>query len=125
MVLVPVVWGVPSLPSGHVLYESGGGPEIIPVEVDLARVRRERETGLRGLGQPLKSFRDRKVEFPVYDRALPQHPYLSTLGPLAMPVRGSKAGVGALEPKTSEQPAITDVAEIVDFPIHPQGETGT
>ncbi|MEQ8708252.1 MAG: carbon-nitrogen hydrolase family protein [Rhodospirillales bacterium] len=112
-------------PSGHILYESGGGPEIIPVEVDLARVRRERETGVRGLGQPLKSFRDRKVEFPVYDRAQPQHPYLGTLGPLAMPGRGSKAGVGAMEPKESEQPAAAGVAEVVDFPIHPQGETGT
>ena len=46
-------------PSGTVLHQSGAGEEIIPIEIDIARVRRQRERGLNGLGQPLKSFRDR------------------------------------------------------------------
>ncbi len=55
-------------PAGDVLYQAGSGEEMIPIEIDLDRVRRSREVGLRGLGQPLKSFRDRKVDFDVYRR---------------------------------------------------------
>lgn len=80
-------------PSGHVLHQAAGQEEIIPVEIDLAQVRRQRETGIRGLGQVLKSFRDRAVEFPVYDRAGAVDDYLGTLGPLRMPARGSSAGL--------------------------------
>jgi predicted amidohydrolase len=112
-------------PSGHILYAAGGGEEIIPIEVDFAHVRRQRETGLRGLGQPLKSFRDRKVDFSIYDRSQPQHPYLGTLGPLAMPVKGDVSGLNAPEPKESEQAAPQDVGEIVDFAAYPHGGTGT
>ena len=118
-------------PSGHVLYESGSSNEIIPVEVYLSRVRRERETGLRGLGQPLKSFRDRKVEFPVYDRNIPQHPYLGSLGPLAMPARGSQAGIDGKTLTASALPLVhgvpafeTGVGEVVDFPVYPLEEKG-
>ena len=54
-------------PSGYVLHQADGGAEIMPIEVDFARVRRERERGLRSnLGQPLKSFRDRDCDFDVY-----------------------------------------------------------
>jgi hypothetical protein len=73
---------------------------MIPLEIDLDRVRRSREVGLRGLGQPLKSFRDRQVDFTVYDRSTP-YEYLDTLGPLVKPVRGSRAG---LEPAPADAP---------------------
>jgi predicted amidohydrolase len=72
-------------PSGYVLHQAGAGSEVIPIEVDLARVRRERERGLRNLGQPLKSFRDRTVDFEVYRRESGVASYLDTLGPLAKP----------------------------------------
>lgn len=75
-------------PSGYVLHQAEGGAEIIPVEVDLVRVRRERERGLRNLGQPLKSFRDRECEFDVYRRDGGIDGYLKSLGPLAKPDRG-------------------------------------
>ena len=78
-------------PSGHVLHQAAAGPEIIPVEVDLDRVRRERETGIRGLGQVLKSFRDRQAEFPVYHRSPESEAYLRSLGPLVKPAGGGHA----------------------------------
>ncbi len=74
-------------PSGDVIHQAGTGEEVMPIEVDLNRVRRERETGLRGLGQPLKSFRDRRVDFSVYRNEAGATPFLDTLGPLAKPVR--------------------------------------
>ena len=88
-------------PAGLVLHQAAGQEEIIPMEIDLDLVRRQRETGLRGLGQTLKSFRDRDVEFDLYDRANGEAPFLESLGPLKMPDRGSRAGLdvrpGALE----------------------------
>lgn len=77
-------------PSGIVLHQSGAGEEIIPLEVDLGQVRRQRERGLRGLGQVLKSFRDRSADFPVYDRESGADGYLHTLGPLEMPGRAER-----------------------------------
>jgi predicted amidohydrolase len=85
-------------PAGIVLHQAAGQEELIPIEIDLQAVRRQRETGLRGLGQPLKSFRDRTVDFPVYGRASGADAYLHTLGPLAMPERGSRAGLDAPPP---------------------------
>ena len=73
--------------SGNVLHEAGHGPEMMPIEIDLDRVRRERERGVRGLGQTLKSFRDRPVDFPVYQRSGPTETYLHSLGPLVKPAR--------------------------------------
>lgn len=75
-------------PSGDVLHEAGVGPETIPIEIDLDRVRRERANGIRGLGQLLKSFRDRAAEFPVYQRDTASEAYLQSLGPLVKPGRG-------------------------------------
>jgi predicted amidohydrolase len=72
-------------PSGYVLHEGGHGQEIIPVLVDLDRVANERESGVRALGQPLKSFRDRRVDFTVYERSRFSARYLESLGPLAKP----------------------------------------
>jgi predicted amidohydrolase len=74
-------------PSGNVLYEAGRGAEAMPIEIDLDRVRRERARGVRGLGQTLKSFRDRPVDFPVYQRSEPTEAYLHSLGPLIKPAR--------------------------------------
>ena len=66
---------------------------MFPLEIDLARVRRSREVGLKGLGQPLKSFRDRTIEFPVYGSSWREHGLLQDLGPLEKPARGSRKGL--------------------------------
>jgi deaminated glutathione amidase len=68
---------------------------MIPVEIDLERVRRERAVGIRGLGQPLKSFRDRRVEFDVYRPEVFDNSYLESLGTLERASRGSRAGLAA------------------------------
>ncbi len=74
-------------PSGTVIHQAGGGDETIPVEIDLELVRRQRKRGLHGLGQTLKSFRDRACELPVYERGGESSQYLDTLGPLEMPAK--------------------------------------
>jgi predicted amidohydrolase len=75
-------------PSGDVIHQCGVGEEVVPVEVDFNRVRRERERGMHGgLGQPLKSFRDRSVDFPLYSSESRSSPFFDTLGPLLKPVR--------------------------------------
>lgn len=81
-------------PNGDVLYQAGSNEELLPIEIDMERVQRSREVGLKGLGQPLKSFRDRKVDFAVYNRAAWSDPYLDTLGALEKMARGSRAGIG-------------------------------
>lgn len=78
-------------PMGDVLYTAGDAEEMVPLEIDLDVVRRSRTFGLRGLGQPLKSFRDSTTEFQVYRG---KGEYLHTLGPLEKPRRGSRAGLG-------------------------------
>ena len=80
-------------PSGYVIHQAQGGAEMMPVEINLDRVRREREVGILGIGQPLKSFRDRPVDFPAYNRNSATNEYLSSLGPIAVPQRGSRAGL--------------------------------
>jgi deaminated glutathione amidase len=75
-------------PDGRLIHQAGTAEELIPLEIDLGLVRRERVRGLRSMGQPLKSFRDRPVDFPVYDRATFDDSYLRALGPLAKPARG-------------------------------------
>jgi deaminated glutathione amidase len=66
---------------------------------------------MRGLGQVLKSFRDRPVDFPVYDRASSADGYLQSLGPLAMPAQGSRAGLGAGDPRRALQGRDGDATE--------------
>jgi predicted amidohydrolase len=85
-------------PSAHVLHQCAGQEDMFPVEVDLDLVRRQRETGMLGLGQVLKSFRDRETDFPVYDRHTGTDAFLHTLGPLQPVVQGSRAGLGAPPP---------------------------
>jgi predicted amidohydrolase len=86
-------------PDGRVLYTASVGNEIIPIEIDISRVHRSRELGLLRLGQPLKSFRDRRIEFDVYDRTK-SNDYLPTLGPLEKPVRKVSLDVALAEPET-------------------------
>ncbi|MDW8159089.1 MAG: carbon-nitrogen hydrolase family protein [Bacteroidia bacterium] len=68
-------------PDGNIIYKAGGGEELIPIEIDLDLVHRSRERGVRGLGQPLKSFRDSKIHFSIYEKNT-SLPYLQSLGPL-------------------------------------------
>ncbi|MFC4667375.1 carbon-nitrogen hydrolase family protein [Seohaeicola nanhaiensis] len=88
-------------PSATVLHQSAGQEDMFPIEVDLDLVRRQREAGLKGLGQVLKSFRDREAEFPVYDRTSGSDAYLYTLGPLEAQRQGSRAGVDMTDPRTA------------------------
>lgn len=71
-------------PAGEVKHQAGDAEELIPLELDLEEVRRARERGMYHLGQTLKSFRDRKVNFPVYGE---KSDYLESLGPLEKPRR--------------------------------------
>ena len=121
-------------PTGDVLYQAGTNEESMPIELDLDRVRRSREVGLKGLGQPLKSFRDRAVEFSVYDRASGTASYLDTLGPLEKMARGSRAGISsaasfppdvpASAPTDSSHPAATPPTPAPHIPNDPP-VTGT
>jgi len=87
-------------PAGTVLYEAGGSEEIIPLEIDMELVRRQRAVGSLGLGQHQKSFRDRSVDFKVYDREFFDDSYLNSLGPLTMPERGNLEGLESRDSKT-------------------------
>ena len=79
-------------PAGDTLHMASTHSEDIPMEIDLDRVSRSREVGLRGLGQPLKSFRDRAFGFPFYgERA--RSAYLDSLGPLRKAERGTRTGI--------------------------------
>ena len=80
-------------PTSMVLHQSAGQEDMFPIEIDLNMVRRQRETGMKGLGQVLKSFRDRSTDFSVYDRSSGTDAYLKTLGPLEIPHQGTRAGL--------------------------------
>ena len=71
-------------PDGRVLYQAGGNEEIMPIELDISRVKRSRELGVLRLGQPLKSFRDHIGDFSIYQPGA-KLPYLDSLGPLIKP----------------------------------------
>ncbi|WP_146586770.1 carbon-nitrogen hydrolase family protein [Puniceibacterium confluentis] len=92
-------------PSATVLHQSAGQEDMFPIEIDLDVVRRQREAGMKGLGQVLKSFRDRSSDFPVYDRASGSDGYLYTLGPLEMPQQGNRAGLHVDVPQNADTPA--------------------
>jgi predicted amidohydrolase len=85
-------------PSGALLHLAAGHEDAFPIEVDFDHVRRQRETGLKGLGQVLKSFRDREIDFSVYDRASGTDDYLKTLGPLVVPQQGTLGGLNVDAP---------------------------
>ncbi len=72
-------------PEGEVIHTAGERDEWMPVNVDLAQVRRVRERGVHGLGQTLKSFRDSHVDLPAYPVDTRASAALADLGPLALP----------------------------------------
>jgi deaminated glutathione amidase len=82
-------------PAGRILHRAEAHEAFMPIEIDLDVVRRQRERGLLGLGQPLKSFRDCKVDFIVYDRERFDRSYLDGLGPLEKPGRAETARLAA------------------------------
>jgi predicted amidohydrolase len=71
-------------PQGNEIYCAGELPEIMPIEIDFAQVRRDRERGLHNLGQPLKSFRDNQSILKNQSMNTPSN-YLNKLGPLTLP----------------------------------------
>lgn len=98
-------------PDGRIIYQAGPGSEFIPIEIDLKDVRRSRELGVRRLGQPLKSFRDRKVEFDIYAEGNTPE-FLNSLGPLVKPRRDRTNGPQA--PKL-DPPAINPSPDTPGF----------
>lgn len=74
-------------PGGEVVHQAGRGREVFPVEVDFNFVRHVRSRGWHGIGQVLKSFRDRAVDFPVCGDRTQASEALAALGPLRMPGR--------------------------------------
>lgn len=78
-------------PSGQAVYQAGTAEEFLVAELDFDTVRRQREAGLKNLGQPLKSFRDSDVDFVVYHRRKWRNEYLKALGPLRLPGREDKS----------------------------------
>jgi deaminated glutathione amidase len=99
-------------PEGTVLYEAGSGEEMIPLEIDLEHVRRSRSRGLLRLGQPLKSFRDRSVDFPIYQPGA-RYPYLDSLGPLEKPTRAGRepSAPAAASPSVRPQQTTAEPSE--------------
>lgn len=83
-------------PGGEMIHEAGQGREVIAVDLDLDHVRRCRERGWHGLGQPLKSLRDGPQHFEAYDHGPAASPALQALGPLVQPMSSTgKDGAGA------------------------------
>lgn len=77
-------------PAGRIIHQALTAEVFLPVEIDLDVVRRQRERGLMGLGQPIKSFRDNTFPFTVYDRKGFDRSYLDSLGPLQRPGRADE-----------------------------------
>ena len=71
-------------PSGNTIHMAGENAELFPLPLNLDQLRWERENGILGLGQVLKSFRDRRVQFDVYDNTTFDTSYLDSLGPLEL-----------------------------------------
>lgn len=100
-------------PDGRVVHQASTGPEMIPIEIDMERVKRSRELGVLRLGQPLKSFRDRRVDFSIYEKGK-KHPYLDSLGELIKPTRLK------LLKNVLQTPVNPD--EVTDFPSFEENE---
>ena len=69
-------------PDGEILHDALAGEEFMLVEVDFDRVRRCRKRGLKGLGQPIKSFRDDPKQ---HLSEVSDIDYLNKLGDLEVP----------------------------------------
>lgn len=93
-------------PHGRILFQGGGQEQFIPVEIDLDQVRRSRQNGLRNLGQTLKSFRDRRIDYPIYDRERADTGYLQALGTLEKPAKGTPLTLGEPRLHGAPPPAI-------------------
>ena len=77
-------------PSGNVLHEAGRGAGDRCRSKSISIACGANASGdSASLGQTLKSFRDRPVDFPVYQRSGPTEAYLHSLGPLIKPTRVS------------------------------------
>ena len=72
--------------TGRILHQANVQEEMIPLEIDFDAIRDQRRRGILNMGQPLKSFRDRPVPFPIYAEGQ-RSDYLDSLGPLAKPER--------------------------------------
>src|SRR5699024_486044 len=96
-------------PHGNALHEAGSGDEeFIPLEIDFDVVSRSRERGVLSLGQPLKSFRDRRVDFSVYQPGA-RSAYLASLGPLEKPSRAHTSTV--VDTKTDAAASVCPAAQ--------------
>jgi len=71
-------------PEGETIHEASVEEEIIAFELDMEKVTQVRERGMKGLGQPLKSFRDTRVRFPQYEQGAVSTA-LENLGGLKIP----------------------------------------
>jgi deaminated glutathione amidase len=71
-------------PGGEILHQAGTGREIVVLDLDMDVVADVRERGWNGLGQVLKSFRDRSNVYPPY-REGARSKTLDALGPLVKP----------------------------------------
>ncbi|WP_323007096.1 carbon-nitrogen hydrolase family protein [Pseudorhodobacter sp.] len=89
-------------PTSTVIHQSAGQEDMFPIEVDLDQVRRQRAAGMRGLGQVLKSFRDRPVDFSIYDRASGTDAYLHSLGALKKQQQGTRSDLQKNPPAPAE-----------------------
>ena len=72
-------------PGGEIIHQAGSGREVFAVQLDLNYLRRCRDSGWHGLGQPLKAFRDCKTEFPCYPPAQRRSVSLDSLGAVRIP----------------------------------------
>ncbi len=111
-------------PSANFLFQAAGQEEMFPIEIDLDQVRRQRETGMRGLGQVLKSFRDRQAEFPVYEPGR-SSPYLESLGKLEMPKQHSKAGMDNRLPEERDGGSVLRFGEATEYETPATGKAAS
>jgi predicted amidohydrolase len=79
-------------PGGELIHRAGKTREIIPVELDFEYLRRVRRTGWQGLGQPLKSLRDSKMDFAPQLSVATRRAAFKDLGALELPRAGAKPG---------------------------------
>ena len=100
----------------------GNDPEGMPE----SRESPAQSVGMKSLGQLHKSFRDRVVDFPVYDRARFDPTYLNSLGPLQVPQQGSRAGLDVPPPGSfapvapaPSAPAAAPLESLVSAPVGP------
>jgi deaminated glutathione amidase len=84
-------------PEGKTLHQAERGQEVMPVEVDFDLVRRVRETGSLGLGQPLKSFRDANLKYPAYENNPSSMPGFSGLGSLELPKKSDRSDIRLID----------------------------